>query len=145
MGNHSRRRERWLHARISEDLDEALRREARRQRTPVSLVVRNALETALDLVEELVEDGLEIARRTQRIGGKRGSLPLDDVYGWQELVLNRDASCTRCDTALAAGASAYRGLRDRPTGAAVFLCTRCLDRLRRSGRRSLEPLEEAKR
>jgi hypothetical protein len=66
--SHSRnRQERWLHTRISENLEDALKREARRRRLPVSLLVRNVLEGALDLVEDIVENGLEVARRSQRL------------------------------------------------------------------------------
>jgi hypothetical protein len=142
MGDHGQRRERWLHARISEDLDEALRREARRRRSPVSLVVRHALETALDVVEELVEDGMEIARRSQRLGRGGRARSLDEIYGWQEMILNRGAACVQCAAPLASGDAAYRGLRDRPGGTAVFLCRRCLDRLRHAGRRSTDRREE---
>jgi hypothetical protein len=159
MARHAHRRARWLHARISEDLEEALKREARRRRSPVSLVVRNVLEGALDLVEDIVEDSLHIAHRSrrfartvQRAGREasnaeahnaeahnaeargaeaRGAEPptsLDDIYGWQELILNRTAACARCAGELAIGANAYRGLGDYP-GPPVFLCTRCVRRL----------------
>lgn len=129
------RHERWLHTRISEDLEDALKREARRQRSPVSLVVRNVLESALDMVEEIVEDSLHIARRSRRFartveraaGGKRTGL--DDIYGWQELIVNRATTCAQCAAALASGANAYRGLRDEP-GPPVFLCSNCVRRLR---------------
>lgn len=129
------RHERWLHTRISEDLEEALKREARRRRSPVSLVVRNALESALDLVEDIVEDSLQIARRSQRLahglgrGGAGARARLDDVYGWQELILNRPAGCAKCETALDTGARAYRGLRDTP-GPITFLCAACIRGLR---------------
>ena len=130
------RQERWLHTRISGDLEEALKREARKRRSPVSLVVRNVLEGALDLVEDIVEDSLAIAHRSQRLARRaRAADPLtdgpDDVYGWQELILNRGATCTRCAIALAAGAHAYRGLCDQP-GTPVFLCGQCVRRLRQS-------------
>jgi uncharacterized protein with von Willebrand factor type A (vWA) domain len=119
-------KERWLHTRISEALEEALKREARRRRQPVSLLVRNVLEGTLDLVEDIVETSLGAARpRARRRNGA-----LDDVYGWQELVLNRGAACAQCATSLAAGAEAWRGLTDRP-GRPVFLCHACVDRLRR--------------
>jgi hypothetical protein len=121
---HRHRQERWLHTRISEDLEEALKREARRRRTPVSLLVRNVLEGALDLVEDIVEDSLAVARRAR---GEASSL--DDVYGWQELILNRDAACARCGARLAAGTRAHRGLSDRP-GRPAFLCQTCIGRLR---------------
>jgi hypothetical protein len=114
------RQERWLHTRISETLEDALKREARRRRLPVSLLVRNVLEGALDLVEDIVETSLHVGR-----GSREG-----DIYGWQELILNRAADCARCDAALDAGDGAYRGLRDR-TGPPVFLCADCIGRLRR--------------
>jgi hypothetical protein len=134
MHGHRHRKERWLHTRISEDLEEALKLEARRRRTPVSLLVRDVLESALDLVEDLVEDGLAMARRsrrfadtTQRATATRGE-PLNDVYGWQEMILNRDVTCVRCGAELVAGSSAYRGLREQP-GAPVFICTGCVRRV----------------
>ena len=131
---HRHRQERWLHARISEHLEDALKREARRRRLPVSLLVRNVLEGALDLVEDIVETGLDVARRSQDLAHaarERRSAPTDDVYGWQALVLNRAAACARCDAALDAGHGAHRGLRDR-TGPPVFLCDGCIGRLRQS-------------
>lgn len=142
MGNDRKRRERWLHARISQDLDEALKREARRRRSPVSLVVRHALEAALDLVEDLVEDGIKVARTSSRLGRHRAAGRLDEVYGWQEVILNREAECARCEADLAIGEAAHRGLRDRPAGASLFLCRACLDRLRRTARKSSQHTEE---
>lgn len=143
MPAHRHRHQRWLHARISEDLEDALKREARRRRTPVSLVVRNVLESALDMVEDIVEDSLHIAARSRRFArrveraaaGKPTTL--DDIYGWQELILNRSATCAKCTTALAAGANAYRGLRDEP-GPPVFLCAGCVRRLRQPSTRQEE-------
>jgi hypothetical protein len=134
----SNRRERWLHTRISGDLEEALKREARRRRSPVSLVVRNVLESALDLVEDIVEDSLDVARRSQRLarragGGKRDdrtAYSSNDIYGWQEMVLNRVADCARCTRSLPPGDPAYRGLRDLPGGPTLFLCAACVRRLR---------------
>lgn len=131
---HRHRQERWLHTRISEHLEDALKREARRRRLPVSWLVRNVLEGALDLVEDIVETGLDVARRSQNLAhvarGRR-SAPPDEVYGWQALVLNRAATCARCEAALDAGHSAHRGLRDG-SGPPVFLCDGCIDRLRQS-------------
>jgi hypothetical protein len=116
------RQEHWLHTRISEGLREALEREARRRRLPVSLLVRNVLESALDLVEDVVGASLGTPRRT---AARRD---LADVYGWQELILNRAAACARCATALEPGTRAHRGLRDGP-GRPVFLCGPCVRRL----------------
>ncbi len=122
-------KERWLHTRISETLEEALKREARKRRQPVSLLVRNVLEGALDLVEDIVETSLGAGDGTRARHRRRGTA-LDEVYGWQELVLNRAAACARCAAALAAGVQAWRGLSDRP-GPPAFLCHACVGRLRR--------------
>src|SRR6185436_15968538 len=110
---HPHRHERWLHARIPEALEEALKREALRRRWPVSTLVRDVLEGALDMVEHIVEDSVEIARRSSGTGRKRRR-PLDGVYGWQELILNREAECARCEAELRSGDGAYRGLTDEP-------------------------------
>src|SRR5262249_26159569 len=123
-------KERWLHTRISETLEDALKREARRRRQPVSLLVRNVLEGALDLVEDIVAFGSSATRKAA-----------DDaaVYGWQEIVLNRPAECAQCRATLDAGLQAWRGLRDRP-GPPTFQCDACVRRLRRP---TEQPEEEA--
>jgi hypothetical protein len=126
---HRHRHERWLHARIPEALEEALKREALRRRWPVSTLVRDVLEGALDMVEHIVEDSVEIARRSSGASRKTPRRPLDDVYGWQELILNREAACVTCRTELRSGDTAYRGLTDEP-GAPIFLCGTCIRRLR---------------
>ena len=122
-------KERWLHTRISEGLEDALKREAQRRRQPVSLFVRNVLEGALDLVEDIVETSLAASRGRRRSNGRASDM--DDVYGWQELVLNRGGACARCEARLAAGAGAWRGLRERQAPP-VFLCAPCVGRLRLS-------------
>ncbi|HZR81473.1 MAG TPA: hypothetical protein VFD92_10295 [Candidatus Binatia bacterium] len=148
MGDHRRRQERWLHARISEELEGALKREARRRRLPVSLVVRDVLESALDLVEDIVESGMQVARRSQELArsatgrGPRVREAPRDVYGWQEIVLNRAADCSGCGEPLAAGAKANRGLRER-AGRPVFLCAPCLRELRSPRPDAADEVEES--
>jgi len=141
---HRHYKERWLHTRISEDLEEALKREAQRRRSPVSLVVRNVLEGALDLVEGIVEESLGAPHRSRRFerDAERAPADLNEIYGWQELILNRAAACARCDAALPVGANAYRGLSDRPGGPPVFLCGRCVRRLHQRADGPSEKKEE---
>lgn len=55
---------------------------------------------------------------------------LDDVYAWNEVVVNREAACSLCATVLSAGATAFVGLRDDPTRARAWSCTQCIGRLR---------------
>ncbi|HVN84873.1 MAG TPA: hypothetical protein VMW17_08530 [Candidatus Binatia bacterium] len=140
MRSHRHYKERWLHTRISGDLEEALKREARRRRSPVSLVVRNVLEGALDLVEGIVEESLGAAPARRF---SRGTPDLNEIYGWQELILNRAANCVQCNTVLAVGSAAYRGLRDEPGGPPVFLCSRCVQRLHQRGDNHAAKKEDA--
>jgi hypothetical protein len=127
--HHRHRHERWLHARIPENLEEALKAEARRRRWPVSTLVRDVLEGALDMVEHIVEDSAAIARRSRgEPAHPPRRTPLDDVYGWQELILHRSATCAGCRMSLDAGETAYRGLTDEP-GPPIFFCRTCTGRL----------------
>jgi hypothetical protein len=91
----------------------------------VSSFVRNVLEGALDLVEDIVETTTGVRRPRHAHDG------VADVYGWQELILNRPATCASCDAALGAGTRAFRGLRDQ-VGPPVFLCVACVRRLRQA-------------
>jgi len=126
------RQVRWLHTRISEDLEDVLKREARRRRLPVSLFVRNVLESSLDFVDDILENSMAVARRShdlaRSVSGRADGLT--DVYGWQEIILNREAACARCKVGLPVGAPTHRGLREQ-VGPAVFLCSACVHRLRR--------------
>jgi hypothetical protein len=126
---------RVLHTRIPESLEDAIKVKAKRLRVPVSNLVRNVLEQAFQLVEDVVEDGLEIADTARRAAGRvreaatrtRG----DEVYGWQELVLNRDERCRECGVELDRGAKAYRGLSERMDGPPIFLCPPDLEKITR--------------
>ncbi|HEX5656936.1 MAG TPA: hypothetical protein VFX59_07060 [Polyangiales bacterium] len=57
--------------------------------------------------------------------------PLADVYGFQELVLNRAASCANCATEIPRGSRAYLGMTDRPELPRVWVCQDCLDTISR--------------
>jgi len=53
--------------------------------------------------------------------------PLADVYGFQELVLNRTATCANCATEIARGARAHLGMTDKAGLPRVWVCQDCLD------------------
>jgi hypothetical protein len=123
-----------LHTRIPESLEDAIKDKARRLRIPVSNLVRNVLEQAFQLVEEVVDDGLEIANTARRGAERvreaaRRTRDRDrEIYGWQEMILNRDERCRDCGTELDRGKRACRGLSDEP-GLHVFLCPGCVTKL----------------
>jgi hypothetical protein len=68
-----RRKDRLIQTRVPRDLESTLKREARRRRLTVSHLIRNVLEDAFQLVDdvvanvdEIVTDSVELARRVSR-------------------------------------------------------------------------------
>jgi len=57
----------------------------------------------------------------------RAADPLEEVYGFQPVVLNIAATCAACGRALPRGAAAHVGLTDHP-GQRLFMCDECLPR-----------------
>jgi hypothetical protein len=140
------RKERVLHTRVPESLDRYLKRRARNLGMSVSTVVRNVLINTFGLVEDIVTDSTNvalsisgqegIAARDQTARG--GVWPPDDaamtagILGWQEVFLNLNAVCDRCNAVLRKGARAAIGVRERP-GPRAIICGRCLAKTRREG------------
>jgi hypothetical protein len=106
------RKERVLHARIPAGLEEQIKRLAEGLRVPVSNLVRNMLEDAIDV--------------TRRVAPHRAAA--DEVYGWQELILNVVAPCVRCAREMEAGERAFVGLSNHPRDPKQFCCSKCLPR-----------------
>src|SRR5437899_11679910 len=59
-------KDRVLHTRIPESLEDAIKSKARRLRIPVSNLVRNVPEQTFQLVEDVVGDGLAIPSTARR-------------------------------------------------------------------------------
>ena len=146
------KKERVLHTRVPEVLDQELKRLAGNLRVPVSNVVRAILEDALDAVDtvsqrtesELLGFVERLAR--QRDARRRESEPpsspeteaeteadgcsaegselLDGVFGYQPMVLAAKTECTVCGRVFRAGQEAHRALFDDP-GRRVFLGPDC--------------------
>jgi hypothetical protein len=57
-----------------------------------------------------------------------GKAALANVYGFQELVLNRAAVCASCGVAIARGTHAFLGMNDAP-GPRLWVCQDCVDAL----------------
>jgi hypothetical protein len=150
-GGLEERKERVLHTRVPQSLDNQLKRRARNLGLSVSTVVRHVLLNTFGLVEDIVTDSTNVAlsvagedpaadeqRRTRRTtrADDNGSAV---VVGWQEAILNLNAVCDRCNAVLSKGTRAAIAVLDGP-GRPTFLCKRCLgavsgDAGRPSGRR----------
>ena len=119
-------KERVLHTRIPESLDEAIRARAAGLGMSVSNLVRNVLANALEVVEAAA--GLAPSRPAPPPVRTGEAV----VVGWHEAVLARNAVCARCNEILPRGSKAAIGIVD-PDGAAPrpIRCLPCLEELPR--------------
>lgn len=147
----SERKERVIHTRVPESLEAQLRKRAEDLGISVSNLVRNVLGHAFGLVGDVVADGHAIARAARGgMGQDPWPMPpapppppapsaappppppwaaapaIDDVLGWQPIVLGKNAVCVRCNAILPRGSDAAVGL-----GTQLVACLTCLEELRR--------------
>lgn len=128
-GPHDRRdpdrKERVIHTRVAEDLDEEIKRRAQGLGVSVSNLVRNILQNTIGLVEDIVLDGTEAVRRAAA-----RPMPGEEprVLGWQPAVLAVNAVCERCNALLPRGTRAAIGVLSAP-GAPRFRCEPCIEEI----------------
>lgn len=128
------RKDRLIQTRVAEDLDEALRDEARKKRVTVSQLIRNVLEDTFTLVDDVVNHSVGLAktvkRDAQRIASSAKGEP--KVYAWQEVVLARDEHCGKCGTLMRKGEQGLLGLQDDPAAPKLWMCSNDGKKLRGS-------------
>ncbi len=143
------KKERVLHTRISDALDRELRDKAAELGVSVSKLVRNALLSTVDLVENIVVDSARVAENATNLGtqfgrpetgepapgdttpGQEKVFAPNQVIGWQELVLNLNAICVQCNAILPKGTKAAIGLT-MTGGSSQVICEACLKQIRQS-------------
>jgi hypothetical protein len=131
MSDNDEKKERVLHTRISETLDQELRDKASSLGVSVSNLVRNILSNTFDLVEDIARDSATVARSAR--GGEArpaAATPAPApgrVIGWHKLVLELNAICERCNDILRKGAEAAVGVTDTGTGKPI-ICIPCLEK-----------------
>ncbi len=130
------RKERVLHTRVPHSLERHLKQRAQQLGMSVSTVVRHVLLNTFGLVEDIVTDttnvALSIAGATpaspRRAGRDAATPDADDIVGWQEARLHRNAVCEQCNALLPRGCRAAIAVQERP-GPRAIICRRCLDAL----------------
>lgn len=121
------KKERVIHTRVPESLEAELRERAQGLGISVSNLVRNVLGHAFGLVGDVVADSHAIARAARgdiKKPAPAGAVSVEDVLGWQTIVLGKNAVCARCNTILARGKSAAVG-----AGTQLVVCPPCLEEL----------------
>lgn len=121
------KKERVIHTRVPESLENQLRERAQDLGISVSNLVRNVLGHAFGLVGDVVADSHAIARAAR--GDKKQAAPvaavsIDDVLGWQPIVLGKNAVCAKCNAILPRGRDAAVGV-----GTQLVVCNTCLKEL----------------
>ena len=137
------RKERVLHTRVPEKLENELKERAVELGVSVSNLVRNVLTHAFGLAGDVVADGARVARaatgqpapapapaRTANAASSTSSA--NDVIGWQQLVLQKNALCSECNDILPRGRDAAIAITESGGGARPILCLRCLEELRKN-------------
>jgi hypothetical protein len=132
-GSGNSKKERVIHTRVPESLDDEIKRKASGLGVTVSNLVRDVLENTIGLVEDIVNDSTQLARAArgepvQRSrSARRRNSGGGEVIGWQPAVLNVNAVCDACNAILPKGTKAGIGIVDG--GERPFRCEACLERL----------------
>ena len=141
------RKDRLIQTRVAEDLESTLKEEAARRRLSVSHLIRSVLEDTFHLVDgvvsdldRVVTDSVDLARNVRRNAqrlagttqGERSARDswddgLDDIYGWNEVVVQRAVECLRCGDDVARGERGFTGLSDQPNRERAWLCRQCIE------------------
>lgn len=128
------KKERVIHTRVPESLEAQLRQRAEDLGISVSNLVRNVLGHTFGLVGGVVADSHAVARaargtKAEAAATTPASSSIDDVLGWQPIMLGKNAVCARCNALLPRGTDAATGVGE--TGATRFvICQTCLQELR---------------
>jgi hypothetical protein len=124
------KKERVIHTRVPESLEAHLRERAQELGMSVSNLVRNVIGHAFGLVGDVAADSQAIAKAAR---GEKARPPaaaaapaatIDDVIGWQEVVLAKNAVCAKCNAILPKGKDAAIG-----AGTTIVICSSCLKEL----------------
>ncbi|MFT7582130.1 MAG: hypothetical protein ACI9MR_003812 [Myxococcota bacterium] len=145
MSDEKPKKERVLHTRVPESLDSELRRRAERLGVSVSNLVRNVLNHAFGLVEDVITDSANVRRSvvgetpTRDAAGHLIETPaptppeslddstLDTILAWQRAVVQRQTPCARCGREISQGETAALAVRPTP-GPPIFGCAVFLER-----------------
>ncbi|MFN8642663.1 MAG: hypothetical protein U0802_13800 [Candidatus Binatia bacterium] len=127
------RKERVIHTRVPESLDDEIKRRATDLGLSVSNLVRNVLQHTFGLVEDIVHDSAEIARSASGArAARRPHAAAGAVLGWHLALLNVNAVCDACNALLPKGTRAGVGIVNGG-GTIPIRCQPCLEEIEHGG------------
>jgi|GEM_PF-517539 len=133
------RKERVIHTRVPESLDQELKERANALGVSVSNLVRNALNHTFGLVEDIIGDTSDVARAAKGDGSPAPAAAAaaaaapapaaePTVFGWQTCRLAMNALCDTCNDILPKGTEAAVAVTNIPARRPVALCLTCLEK-----------------
>ena len=126
------RKERVIHTRVPESLDDEIKRRATDLGLSVSNLVRNVLQHTFGLVEDIVHDSAAIARSASgaraAVSARVAPRAPAEVLGWHLALLNVNAVCDACNAILTKGTRAGLGVVSGG-GPIPIRCQSCLEEL----------------
>jgi hypothetical protein len=130
------RKGRVIQARVPDDLSETLAEAARQKRVSVSQLIRDVLVDTFTLVDGVVAGTRELSEQVRRDarriaesarGRRTGDDAVAEVDAWQELLVNREVACAKCERTLVRGEHGFGSVGGG--SARVWLCAGCAGRL----------------
>ncbi len=128
----SKKKDKVLHTRVPDTLEEELKTRASSLGISVSNLVRNILDNAFNLVEDVINDSSNIGRAVSQTtqhpkltSGRHDESSPTVILGWQKLKLNVNAVCSTCNTIMEKGSEAAIGVASAASPT-TFLCLSCL-------------------
>lgn len=137
MAEDPEKKERVIHMRVEPSLDSELKERAARLGVSVSNLVRNVLQHAFGLAEDVIKDSQQLARSARGEAAESyhtHSAPRETAptpartLGWQRFTLGVNALCERCNAILPKGTEAGLGVLDGP-GPRPITCLACVQEL----------------
>ncbi len=126
MAREEEKKERVIHTRVPQSLDDEIREHAAKLGVSVSNLVRNVLQNAVGLVGDVVADAASIAQavKEEQDGPAEGAPPV--VLGWQKVVLGINAVCDQCNEILPKGTEAALAMAEGQA-MRIMRCLACMD------------------
>jgi hypothetical protein len=116
-----------IHTRVPDALDQEIKKRASGLGVSVSNLVRNVLLHTFGLVEGVIHDSANVALTAAT--GAPATAAAPKIVAWQDITLNVNALCERCNAILKKGTRAAIAVATAPMASPPFRCPSCVKEL----------------